>query len=150
MSETIPPFRTHPALVRVLVGMHRQLRSSRIDALLCSRRQNREEELARERAREFLRLVGLNDRDDELARNLPYGDQRRLELARALACEPALLPIDEPTAGMNPRETADMEARIDPRRTEPSPTARRVEHARRVVGGSRGGGRGYRGRKGLH
>ena len=56
-------------------------------------------------ARELLAFVGLDGKEDDLARNLPYGDQRRLEIARALATEPRLLLLDEPTAGMNPRET---------------------------------------------
>ena len=67
---------------------------------------------AAERASELLRLVGLRGREDELAKNLPYGDQRRLELARALGNKPSLLLLDEPTAGMNPNETAQMTALI--------------------------------------
>ena len=78
----------------------------------------REERGAAERARELLRFSGLRGRDDELARNLAYGDQRRLEVARALATEPKLLLLDEPTAGMNPQETADFTAFVDKLRAE--------------------------------
>jgi ABC-type branched-subunit amino acid transport system ATPase component len=133
--QNIRLFQYMTTLENVLVGMHLQLKSSPIDALLSSRRQRQEEELARKRAREFLRLVGLNDRDDELARNLPYGDQRRLELARALACEPALLLLDEPTAGMNPRETADMTTLINRLRHDLELTVLLIEHDMRVVMG---------------
>jgi len=133
--QNIRLFQYMTTLENVLVGMHLKLKSSPIDALLSSRRQRQEEELARKRAREFLRLVGLNDRDDELARNLPYGDQRRLELARALACEPALLLLDEPTAGMNPRETADMTTLINRLRHDLELTVLLIEHDMRVVMG---------------
>ncbi len=133
--QNIRLFQYMTAMENVLVGMHLKLKSSPIDALLSSRRQRQEEELARKRARDFLRLVGLTGRDDELARNLPYGDQRRLELARALACEPALLLLDEPTAGMNPRETADMTALIDRLRKDLGLTVLLIEHDMRVVMG---------------
>jgi ABC-type branched-subunit amino acid transport system ATPase component len=133
--QNIRLFQYMTALENVLVGMHLKLKSTPIDALLSSRRQNQEEELARKRARDYLRLVGLNGRDHELARNLPYGDQRRLELARALACEPALLLLDEPTAGMNPRETADMTALIDRLRHDLGLTVLLIEHDMRVVMG---------------
>jgi len=133
--QNIRLFQYMTTLENVLVGMHLKLKSSPIDALLSSRRQRQEEEVARKRAREFLRLVGLNDRDDELARNLPYGDQRRLELARALACKPALLLLDEPTAGMNPRETADMTALINRLRHDLGLTVLLIEHDMRVVMG---------------
>ena len=72
----------------------------------------REEREAHERARELLKLCGLRGRDHELARNLPYGDQRRLEVARALATNPKLLLLDEPTAGMNPGEVTSIAAVI--------------------------------------
>ncbi len=133
--QNIRLFQYMTTLENVLVGMHLQLKSSPVDALLSSRRQRQEEELARKQAREYLRLVGLNGRDDELARNLPYGDQRRLELARALACKPALLLLDEPTAGMNPRETADMTALINRLRHDLGLTVLLIEHDMRVVMG---------------
>jgi ABC-type branched-subunit amino acid transport system ATPase component len=133
--QNIRLFQYMTTLENVLVGMHLKLKSTPVDALLSSRRQRQEEELARKRAREYLRLVGLNDRDDELARNLPYGDQRRLELARALACEPALLLLDEPTAGMNPRETADMTTLINRLRHDLGLTVLLIEHDMRVVMG---------------
>ena len=106
------------ALENVLVGMHSRLRGElgRRDA---SRRRGTgaRRRPARAKARSFLALVGLKGRDDELAKNLPYGDQRRLEVARRLACEPVLLLLDEPTAGMNPRETQQMIALIGRLRT---------------------------------
>ena len=74
-------------------------------------------------------------RDDELAKNLPYGDQRRLELARALASEPSLLLLDEPTAGMNPNETAAMTSLIDGLRRDLGLTVLLIEHDMRVVMG---------------
>ena len=77
----------------------------------------REERDAAERARELLASAA-SPEDDELARNLPYGDQRRLEVARALATEPKLLLLDEPTAGMNPQETADFTAFVAKLRDE--------------------------------
>jgi ABC-type branched-subunit amino acid transport system ATPase component len=133
--QNIRLFQYMTTLENVLVGMHLKLKSSPVDALISSRRQKQEEEDARKRAREYLRLVGLNNRDDELARNLPYGDQRRLELARALACEPALLLLDEPTAGMNPRETADMTTLINRLRHDLGLTVLLIEHDMRVVMG---------------
>ena len=88
---------------------------------------------ARDRAREYLELVGLKGRDDLLAKNLPYGDQRRLEVARALGSKPSLLLLDEPTAGMNPRETAAAHRphRPAPPRPRPHRPADRARHARR-------------------
>ena len=133
--QNIRLFQYMTTLENVLVGMHLKLKSTPVDALISSRRQKQEEEVARKRAREYLRLVGLNNRDDELARNLPYGDQRRLELARALACEPALLLLDEPTAGMNPRETADMTTLINRLRHDLGLTVLLIEHDMRVVMG---------------
>ncbi len=87
------------------------------------------------RARELLRSVGLSGRENMIARNLPYGDQRRLELARALATRPRLLLLDEPTAGMNPQESGSMVALIRRIRDEFATTIILIEHQMRVVMG---------------
>jgi branched-chain amino acid transport system ATP-binding protein len=92
------------ALENVLVGMHARLKANLFVSILRTPGVKREEARARERARELLAFSGLARDENELARNLPYGDQRRLEVARALATEPTLLLLDEPTAGMNPGE----------------------------------------------
>ena len=90
---------------------------------------------ARRSAPRAARAVGLRGRDNELAKNLPYGDQRRLEIARALASEPKLLLLDEPTAGMNPSETAEMTRLIARLRTDLGLTILLIEHDMRVVMG---------------
>src|ERR1700682_5553567 len=103
--QNIRLFATMSALDNVLVGMHARLKSSALDAVLRTPRFNREEGEARERGLDLLRYVGLVGKHEEWARNLAYGDQRRLEVARAMAAEPRLLLLDEPTAGMNAQET---------------------------------------------
>jgi ABC-type branched-subunit amino acid transport system ATPase component len=133
--QNIRLFQNLTVLENVLVGMHTRLVSTPIDALLSSPRQRREEEAAVQRARELLRRVGLRGRDGELAKNLPYGDQRRLELARALAADPTLLLLDEPTAGMNPNETAEMTDLIARLRRDFHLTILLIEHDMRVVMG---------------
>ena len=128
------------SLENVLVGMHSRLPSARapfgiIRSILRTGGIRREEREARERARELLEFSGLKGRNDELSRNLPYGDQRRLEVARALATEPKLLLLDEPTAGMNPQETAaftDFTAKL---REERGLTVLMIEHDMKVVMG---------------
>ena len=90
----------------VLVGRHCRTREGVISAVVRGPRFRREERESFERAAQLLDFVGLADKGEELARNLPYGDMRRLEIARALATEPKLVLLDEPTAGMNPQETA--------------------------------------------
>src|SRR5687767_14797944 len=106
--QNIRLFAAMSVLDNVLVGMHCRLTSSALGAVLRTPGVVREERRARERARELLAYVGLPDKDEEWARNLPYGDQRRLEVARALATQPKLLLLDEPTAGMNPQETLEL------------------------------------------
>jgi len=133
--QNIRLFQNMTALENVLVGMHLQLRSNLIDHVVSTRRQRREEDAATARALELLKLVGLRGRDQYLAKNLPYGDQRRLELARALANEPVLLLLDEPTAGMNPNETAAMTALIGRLRADLGLTILLIEHDMRVVMG---------------
>jgi len=133
--QNIRLFQNMSALENVLVGMHLKLRSNLVDHFLSSPRQRRDEEAAARRASELLALVGLQGRDDELAKNLPYGDQRRLELARALGNDPVLLLLDEPTAGMNPAETAAMTALIGRLRKDLGLTILLIEHDMRVVMG---------------
>jgi branched-chain amino acid transport system ATP-binding protein len=133
--QNIRLFANMTAMDNVLVGMHSRLKTTWIDALLSTPRDRREEQTSRVRANELLTLVGLKGRGDAVAKNLPYGDQRRLEIARALASEPALLLLDEPTAGMNPRETADLTILIGKLRSELGLTVLLIEHDMRVVMG---------------
>jgi branched-chain amino acid transport system ATP-binding protein len=123
------------ALDNVLVGMHCRLKSSPLGAVLRLPAVVREEREARDRARQLLDFVGLAGVQHEWARNLPYGDQRRLEIARALASEPKLLLLDEPTAGMNPRETLDLTRLISRLRGELDLTILMIEHDMKVVMG---------------
>jgi branched-chain amino acid transport system ATP-binding protein len=133
--QNIRLFHNMTALENVLVGMHCRLKANWWDAMLSTPLDRREEREAADKAGRYLALVGLRGREDELAKNLPYGDQRRLEVARALASEPALLLLDEPTAGMNPRETRSMMALINRLRNEMALTVLLIEHDMRVVMG---------------
>jgi branched-chain amino acid transport system ATP-binding protein len=133
--QNIRLFANMTALENVLVGMHHKLHANAADALFSTPRARAEEVWARVRANELLDLVGLGGRGDEVARNLPYGDQRRLEVARALGGDPLLLLLDEPTAGMNPRETVDMMALINKLRSELGLSILLIEHDMRVVMG---------------
>jgi branched-chain amino acid transport system ATP-binding protein len=134
--QNIRLFGAMSSLANVMVGRHHRMRS-RWWASLLKLPQTRAEELEVEgRARELLELVGLRRRYyDDAARNLPYGDQRRLELARALAGDPKLLLLDEPTAGMNPGETAQMTDLIRRLRDELDLTVLLIEHDMKVVMG---------------
>jgi branched-chain amino acid transport system ATP-binding protein len=133
--QNIRLFGTMSALDNVLVGMHARLKSNAFDAVVRTPRFNREEADARERALELLRFVGLSGKHEEWARNLPYGDQRRLEVARALAAQPTLLLLDEPTAGMNAQETLALTRLISRLRTERGLTILLIEHDMKVVMG---------------
>jgi branched-chain amino acid transport system ATP-binding protein len=133
--QNIRLFANMTAMDNVLVGMHSRLKTTWIDALLSTPRDRLEEKTSRIRANELLTLVSLKGRGDVVAKNLPYGDQRRLEIARALASEPALLLLDEPTAGMNPRETAELTKLIGRLRSELGLTVLLIEHDMRVVMG---------------
>jgi ABC-type branched-subunit amino acid transport system ATPase component len=133
--QNIRLFPNMTAMENVLVGMHSRLKASWLDALLSTPTDRHEEVSARVRARELLELVGLKGVDDQLAKNLPYGDQRRLEIARALGSDPTLLLLDEPTAGMNPRETQQLTALIGRLRRDLGLTILLIEHDMRVVMG---------------
>ena len=133
--QNIRLFQNMTALDNVLVGMHSRMRATFVDALLSTPRDRREEAESRVKAEDLLKLVGLKGRSGFVAKNLPYGDQRRLEIARALASNPKLLLLDEPTAGMNPRETADLTRLIGRLRSELGLTVLLIEHDMRVVMG---------------
>jgi len=133
--QNIRLFQQMTALENVLVGMHSRLRGGIAASILHTPRLRREEAQARERARELLAYCGLVGRDEDYARNLPYGDQRRLEVARALATRPKLLLLDEPTAGMNPQETLDFTAFIRKLRDQERLTVLLIEHDMKVVMG---------------
>ncbi len=133
--QNIRLFATMSALDNVLVGEHVHLRSTWYDAVLRTPRMRVEEERAVARAHDLLEFVGLDARAHAWARNLPYGDQRRLEIARALATSPRLLLLDEPTAGMNASETREMTDFIRRLRAELGLTVLLIEHDMRVVMG---------------
>jgi branched-chain amino acid transport system ATP-binding protein len=131
--QNIRLFQNMTALENVLVGMHCRLKGGILGSIVRTPRIKREEAGAAQRARELLAYSGLRNKDDETARNLAYGDQRRLEVARALATQPKLLLLDEPTAGMNPQETADFTTFVEQLRTERGLTVLLIEHDMRVV-----------------
>src|SRR4029079_3246909 len=131
--QNIRLFQNMTALENVLVGMHTKLRSTWADAMFSTPRDRREEKEAAEVARGYLRLVGLRGKDGELAKNLPYGDQRRLEIARALGSKPKLLLLNEPTAHITPRETQEMISLVNRLRTALALTVLLIEHAMKVV-----------------
>jgi branched-chain amino acid transport system ATP-binding protein len=123
------------ALDNVLIGMHCRLKSTPLGAVLRLPSVNREEREATAKARQLLDYVGLRGQGPVTAKNLAYGDQRRLEIARALASDPKLLLLDEPTAGMNPQETAAMTRFIDKLRRDLDLTIILIEHDMKVVMG---------------
>jgi branched-chain amino acid transport system ATP-binding protein len=133
--QNIRLFQNMTALENALVGMHARLHGGILRSVLRTPGLRREEERARLRARELLEFSGLRGRDQEFARNLSYGDQRRLEVARALATEPKLVLLDEPTAGMNPQETAAFTDFVATLRAEQELTVLLIEHDMRVVMG---------------
>jgi len=131
--QNIRLFGNMTVLENVLIGMHTHLHAPFWQIIARTGGVRREEAKARERARERLRYVGLDDKREALAKNLPYGDQRRLEIARALAGEPKLILLDEPTAGMNPNETAEATQLIRRLRDELKLTVVLIEHDMRLV-----------------
>jgi branched-chain amino acid transport system ATP-binding protein len=133
--QNIRLFKNMTALENILVGMHPHLRSGILGSVLRDPRTKKEEAIAIEEARRLLRFLGLGGRGDLLSKNLPYGEQRQLEIARALASKPKLLLLDEPTAGMNPSETQEMMNLIRHLRDELGITILLIEHQMQVVMG---------------
>ena len=133
--QNIRLFQNVTALENVLVGMHARLKGNVFTAILKTPGVRHEEARARERADELLKYSGLGRVENDLAKNLSYGDQRRLEVARALATEPKLLLLDEPTAGMNPQETVAFTQFVDKLRTDQGLTVLLIEHDMKVVMG---------------
>jgi branched-chain amino acid transport system ATP-binding protein len=134
--QNIRLFHNMTARENVMVGMHARLKGGIVKSVLRTPGVKREERRAAERARELLAFSGLQRSQwEQFAKNLSYGDQRRLEVARALATEPKLVLLDEPTAGMNPQETADFTAFVSRLREEEGLTVLLIEHDMRVVMG---------------
>lgn len=131
--QNIRLFGSMTVLENIMVGMFPRLKQNGLDVLLRTPRFHLEEEKAHNRAVELMQFVGLRGVGDELARNLPYGGQRRVEIARALASEPKLLLLDEPTAGMNPRETDEAVALFRKLRDNLGITILLIEHSMRVI-----------------
>ncbi|HZQ09355.1 MAG TPA: ABC transporter ATP-binding protein [Anaerolineae bacterium] len=131
--QNIRLFSNMTALENIMVGEHPRMKAGVLGALLRDKSTREEEERVTLRARELLRFVGLRGKENALAKNLSYGDQRRLEVARALGTEPKLLLLDEPTAGMNPQESLAMVDFIRKVRQEMSVTILLIEHHMRVV-----------------
>ena len=132
--QNIRLFGNMSALENVMVGRHARTRAGALGAVLRNRATRDEEADIRRRAQELLHYVGIADRADDLARHLSYGDQRRLEIARALATEPKLLALDEPAAGMNATETAALRTLIEGLRKD-GLTVLLIEHDVKLVMG---------------
>jgi branched-chain amino acid transport system ATP-binding protein len=131
--QNIRLFNLMTAEENVMVAMHSHLKAGIIETVLRSPRQRREEREAREFARELLDYVGIGKTAGDYARNLSYGDQRRLEVARALALRPKVLLLDEPTAGMNPQESAQFVEFIRKLRADRDVSILLIEHDMSVV-----------------
>jgi branched-chain amino acid transport system ATP-binding protein len=132
--QNIRLFGAMSALENVLIGRHSRMRTGLIGSILRPPWVRREERLARQRSAELLQYVGIRPGVfDQLASRLSYGDQRRVEIARALACEPKLLLLDEPTAGMNPRESAALTDFMRAMQTDMELTILLIEHDMKVV-----------------
>ncbi|HEY4870815.1 MAG TPA: ABC transporter ATP-binding protein [Candidatus Dormibacteraeota bacterium] len=130
--QNIRLFSYMTALENVMVGEHARMHAQVWDALLHTPFARREERRVRDRAMELLRFVGLERHADQYARNLAYGFQRRLEIARALATDPKLLMLDEPAAGFNPQEKAELMVLIQEIRSR-GITVFLIEHDMKVV-----------------
>jgi branched-chain amino acid transport system ATP-binding protein len=134
--QNIRLFSTMTALENVMVGCHARMKAGLFGSILRTPSVRREEAEVRKKAHEMLEYVGLgSDLHEQTAANLSYGDQRRVEIARALASEPRLLLLDEPTAGMNPQESQQLTEFMDQMRRELDLTILLIEHDMKVVMG---------------
>jgi branched-chain amino acid transport system ATP-binding protein len=133
--QNIRLFHNMTALENVLVARHSRIRGGVLRSIFRTPALRREEAEAHDKAHELLEFSGLRRKDNEYAKNLSYGDQRRLEVARALATEPKLLLLDEPTAGMNPEETANFTEFVAMLRDDQKMTVLLIEHDMKVVMG---------------
>ncbi|MEJ2210104.1 MAG: ABC transporter ATP-binding protein [Anaerolineae bacterium] len=133
--QNIRLFQNMTVIENVLVGQHYHMKAGLFGAIAHTRRVQQEEAEALKKARDMLEFIGLAGRGDWMSKNLPYGDQRRLEIARALASEPDLLLLDEPAAGMNPTESQALMDFIQRLRDELGLTILLIEHQMRVVMG---------------
>ena len=138
ISRTYQNIRLFPNLTakeNILVGLHSHLKSGFLGIVLNLPKTQKEEKEAEEEANRLLAFINMSGKGDFMAKNFPYGEQRRLEIARALAARPKLLLLDEPTAGMNPSETQEMMDFIQHLRDERGITIILIEHQMRVVMG---------------
>jgi branched-chain amino acid transport system ATP-binding protein len=133
--QNIRLFQNLTAMENILVGLHGHLKAGIVGIVLRSPATRREEKESAEEATRLLKFVNLAGKGDMIAKNLPYGDQRRLEIARALATQPKVLCLDEPAAGMNPRESQDLMDFIRHLRDALGITILLIEHQMRVVMG---------------
>ncbi len=131
--QNIRLFSNMTAIENILVAQHTHMKAGWYDAVLHTKKYSNEEAQALEESKRLLSFVGLAGLGDQLSRNLPYGAQRRLEMARAMATKPKLILLDEPTAGMNPHETEEMNQFIRKLRDEVGITILLIEHDMRVV-----------------
>jgi branched-chain amino acid transport system ATP-binding protein len=134
--QNIRLFGAMTAVENVMIGRHARMRAGLVGSIFRPPRVRREEREARDRARELLEYVGLGSTNmDQLSTQLSYGDQRRVEIARALASDPTLLLLDEPTAGMNPQESGELTDFMRKLRDELKLTILLIEHDMKVVMG---------------
>lgn len=133
--QNIRLFQNMTVLENVMVGEHSRLRISLADTLLRTAGFSKQEQRVRQKASDLLKFVGLAGKGDETAKNVPYGDQRRIEIARAMASDPKLILLDEPTAGMNPNESEDAMNLFRRIRDEFGVTVVLIEHDMKVVMG---------------
>jgi branched-chain amino acid transport system ATP-binding protein len=133
--QNIRLFQSMTAMENIMVGLHGHLKANILGIVLRSPATRREEREAHQEAVRLLKFVNLAGKGDQLAKNLPYGEQRRLEIARALATKPKVLCLDEPAAGMNPKESQDLMDFIRQLRDALGVTIMLIEHQMRVVMG---------------